>query len=68
MTNKLGYKTQIGAMLLGSAGMASAAAGDASEVATTLSGIISTYGGALTGVVVAGVVMRFIWKWIKSVR
>ena len=40
----------------------------AAEVATELTGIITTYGGALTAVVVAGVIMKFTWKWIRSVR
>lgn len=51
--------------IVGAVGSANAAA---SDVATELTGIITTYGGALTAVVVAGVVIRFTWKWIRSVR
>lgn len=62
-------RLSLGALVLAMAGSATAAnATEAESVATTLTGIISTYGGALTGVVVAGVVLRFTWKWIRAVR
>lgn len=55
--------------LFASAGLANATeATIAADAASTLTTTIATVGGAMTAVVVAGVGMRFLWKWLRAVR